>query len=84
MLFVDLDDFKVVNDTDGPWRGRRAAGGPASRLSGLIRDCDTAARLGGDEFALLIADVADSATVEAVADHVVRAFSEPFALAAGP
>ena len=44
---------------------------------------DTAARLGGDEFALLIGDVADSATVEATADRVVRAFSEPFVLASG-
>jgi predicted signal transduction protein with EAL and GGDEF domain len=55
----------------------------AVRLSGLIRDSDTAARLGGDEFALLIGDVADSATVEATADRIVRAFSEPFALASG-
>src|SRR6202035_4842682 len=50
---------------------------------GLIRDSDTAARLGGDEFALLIGDVVDSAAVEATADRVVRAFSEPFVLASG-
>jgi predicted signal transduction protein with EAL and GGDEF domain len=55
----------------------------AVRLSGLIRDSDTAARLGGDEFALLIGDVADSSVVEATADRIVRAFSEPFALASG-
>jgi diguanylate cyclase (GGDEF)-like protein/PAS domain S-box-containing protein len=83
VLFVDLDDFKVVNDTMGHGVGDELLVAVAVRLSGLIRDSDTAARLGGDEFALLIGDVADSATVEATADRVVRAFSEPFALASG-
>ena len=83
VLFVDLDDFKVVNDTMGHGVGDELLVAVAARLSGLIRDSDTAARLGGDEFALLIGDVADSATVEATADRVVRAFSEPFTLASG-
>jgi diguanylate cyclase (GGDEF)-like protein len=84
VLFVDLDDFKVVNDTMGHGVGDELLAATAARLSGLIRDCDTAARLGGDEFALLIGDAADSAAVEAVAGRVVEAFSEPFALASGP
>ncbi len=84
VLFVDLDDFKVVNDTMGHGVGDELLAATAVRLSGLIRDCDTAARLGGDEFALLIGDVSDSAAVEAVAGRVVEAFSEPFALASGP
>jgi diguanylate cyclase (GGDEF)-like protein/PAS domain S-box-containing protein len=84
VLFVDLDDFKVVNDTMGHGVGDELLAATAVRLSGLIRDCDTAARLGGDEFALLIGDAADSAAVEAVAGRVVEAFSEPFALASGP
>ena len=84
VLFVDLDDFKVVNDTMGHGVGDELLTATAERLSGLIRDCDTAARLGGDEFALLIGDAADSAAVEAVAGRVVEAFSEPFALASGP
>ena len=83
VLFVDLDDFKVVNDTMGHGVGDELLVAVAVRLSGLIRDSDTAARLGGDEFALLIGDVADSAAVEAIADRVVRAFSEPFVLASG-
>jgi len=83
VLFVDLDDFKVVNDTMGHGVGDELLVAVAVRLSGLIRDSDTAARLGGDEFALLIGDVADSAAVEATADRVVRAFSEPFVLASG-
>src|SRR5580693_5500587 len=83
VLFVDLDDFKVVNDTMGHGVGDELLVAVAVRLSGLIRDSDTAARLGGDEFALLIGDVVDSAAVEATADRVVRAFSEPFVLASG-
>ena len=83
VLFVDLDDFKVVNDTMGHGVGDELLVAAAARLSGLIRDTDTAARLGGDEFALLISDVADSAAVEEAADRVVRTFSEPFALASG-
>jgi diguanylate cyclase (GGDEF)-like protein/PAS domain S-box-containing protein len=83
VLFVDLDDFKVVNDTMGHSVGDELLVSTAERLSGLIREADTAARLGGDEFALLIGNVADSSAVEAAADRVVDVFSEPFALASG-
>jgi diguanylate cyclase (GGDEF)-like protein/PAS domain S-box-containing protein len=83
VLFVDLDDFKVVNDTMGHGVGDELLAAVGVRLSGLIRDCDTAARLGGDEFALLIGSATDSAAVEAAAERVVAAFGEPFALAAG-
>jgi diguanylate cyclase (GGDEF)-like protein/PAS domain S-box-containing protein len=83
VLFVDLDDFKVVNDTMGHGVGDELLVAVGIRLSGLIRACDTAARLGGDEFALLLVNAEDSAAVEAVAGRVVEAFSEPFALASG-
>jgi diguanylate cyclase (GGDEF)-like protein/PAS domain S-box-containing protein len=83
VLFVDLDDFKVVNDTMGHGVGDELLVAAAVRLAGLIRKCDTAARLGGDEFALLITNAPDSAAVEAVADHVVSAFAEPLVLASG-
>jgi diguanylate cyclase (GGDEF)-like protein/PAS domain S-box-containing protein len=83
VLFVDVDDFKVVNDTMGHSVGDELLVATAERLSGLIREADTAARLGGDEFALLIGNVADSSAVEAAADRLVRVFSEPFALASG-
>ena len=83
VLFVDLDDFKVVNDTMGQDVGDELLVASAVRLSGLVRDCDTVARLGGDEFALLIGGVASSVAVEAAAGRIVRAFGEPFALASG-
>jgi diguanylate cyclase (GGDEF)-like protein/PAS domain S-box-containing protein len=83
VLFVDLDDFKVVNDTMGHSVGDELLAAAGRRLSGLVRDSDTAARLGGDEFALLVDHAADPAAVEAFAERIVRAFSEPFALASG-
>jgi diguanylate cyclase (GGDEF)-like protein/PAS domain S-box-containing protein len=83
VLFVDLDDFKVVNDTLGHSVGDELLVEAAGRLHQLVRGSDTAARLGGDEFALLIANAKDTAAVEAAAERVVTAFSEPFALATG-
>jgi diguanylate cyclase (GGDEF)-like protein/PAS domain S-box-containing protein len=83
VLFVDLDDFKVVNDTMGHSVGDELLVATAVRLFGLIRECDIAARLGGDEFALLITNAPDAAAVEAVAGRVVRAFAEPLVLASG-
>jgi diguanylate cyclase (GGDEF)-like protein/PAS domain S-box-containing protein len=83
VLFVDLDDFKMVNDTKGHSVGDELLVAAAARLSSLVRESDTAARLGGDEFALLIGGVADAAAVEAAAERVVRAFAEPFTLAVG-
>jgi len=83
VLFVDLDDFKVVNDTLGHSVGDELLVEAAGRLHQLVRGSDTAARLGGDEFALLIANAKDTAAVEAAAERVVNAFAEPFALATG-
>jgi diguanylate cyclase (GGDEF)-like protein/PAS domain S-box-containing protein len=83
VLFVDVDDFKVVNDTMGHSVGDELLVATAERLSGLIREADTAARLGGDEFALLIGNVAGPSAVEAAAERVISVFSEPFALASG-
>ena len=83
VLFVDLDDFKVVNDTMGHGVGDELLVAAAARLANLVRDSDTAARLGGDEFALLIGNADNPAAVEAAAERVVVAFAEPFALTVG-
>jgi len=80
VLFVDVDDFKTTNDTMGHGVGDELLAAVAARLTGLIREGDTAARLGGDEFALLITDVADPAAVESAAARVIQAFSIPFEL----
>ncbi len=80
MLFVDLDDFKVVNDTMGHGVGDELLTAVAGRLAAAVRPSDTAARLGGDEFALLIDDAPDTDAVEAFAERIVAAFTEPFPL----
>jgi diguanylate cyclase (GGDEF)-like protein/PAS domain S-box-containing protein len=80
MLFVDLDDFKMVNDTMGHSVGDELLAAVAVRLEASIRASDMAARLGGDEFALLIDDAADAEAVDAFAQRIVSAFTEPFTL----
>ena len=82
VLFVDLDDFKVINDTVGHGTGDELLVAVARRLAGVLRPHDTAARLGGDEFAILVEDALHVADVEEIADRVVRALAEPFVLAA--
>jgi len=83
VLFVDLDDFKIVNDTMGHSVGDELLVAAAARLTTLVRDSDTAARLGGDEFALLIGNADNPTAVEAAAERIVVAFAEPFALTVG-
>jgi diguanylate cyclase (GGDEF)-like protein len=83
VLFIDLDDFKVINDTMGHAVGDELLAGVGRRLAAVVRKSDTAARLGGDEFALLIENLAEPDAVEAFASRVVAAFSEPFTVSAG-
>jgi diguanylate cyclase (GGDEF)-like protein/PAS domain S-box-containing protein len=83
VLFVDLDDFKVVNDTKGHSVGDELLVAAARRLAALVRESDTAARLGGDEFAVLVANAENIGAVEATANRIVEAFCEPFKLPAG-
>jgi diguanylate cyclase (GGDEF)-like protein/PAS domain S-box-containing protein len=83
VLFMDLDDFKVVNDTMGHASGDELLIAVAQRLKGLLREHDTAARLGGDEFAVLIEDATHPVDVEQVAEALTEALAEPFTLANG-
>jgi diguanylate cyclase (GGDEF)-like protein/PAS domain S-box-containing protein len=77
VLFIDLDDFKIVNDTLGHAVGDQLLIGVADRISGALRADDTAARLGGDEFAALIENVQDPGAVEETASRILAALSEP-------
>ncbi|MFI8081382.1 putative bifunctional diguanylate cyclase/phosphodiesterase [Kitasatospora sp. NPDC086009] len=83
VLFIDLDDFKVVNDTQGHAVGDELLVAVSLRVSTALRTSDTAARLGGDEFAVLVEDAVRPADVGAIADSVLAAFVEPFKLSAG-
>jgi diguanylate cyclase (GGDEF)-like protein len=81
VLFIDLDDFKAVNDTLGHSAGDQLLIGVAERLRNSLRRPDTAARLGGDEFAVLIEDIDTPSEAEAVAERIFAALVEPFAIA---
>ncbi len=84
LLFVDIDDFKVVNDTLGHAAGDALLSGVAGRLRGCLRSADTAARLGGDEFALLIVEMAQDHECERVASRVLETLRRPFSLHGEP
>ena len=70
VLFIDVDDFKSVNDTHGHAVGDQLLIDVASRLERCLRPHDTGARLGGDEFGVLLEDVAGEAEAERVAERI--------------
>ncbi len=84
LVFIDIDDFKVVNDSLGHAAGDALLKAVASRLRGCLRSVDTAARLGGDEFALLIVEMNAEHECEAVARRVLDTLRRPFNLHGEP
>ncbi|MEO5678745.1 MAG: sensor domain-containing diguanylate cyclase [Acidimicrobiales bacterium] len=81
ILFVDLDQFKLVNDAHGHLVGDELLSAVGNRLTGVVRAGDTVARLAGDEFVILCEDVtAGPEGVEAIAARVGATFSRPFDL----
>jgi len=76
-MFMDLDEFKVVNDSYGHATGDALLKAVAKRLISCVRGGDTVARLGGDEFAVLLEEVTDVAPVE-VGERIMRALEAPF------
>jgi diguanylate cyclase (GGDEF)-like protein len=81
VLFVDIDDFKAVNDGWGHDAGDQLLLAVAERLRMCLRGVDTAARLGGDEFAVLLEDLATDYDAEPVAERIVNSFRQPFQIA---
>jgi diguanylate cyclase (GGDEF)-like protein len=77
VLMIDLDNFKVVNDTLGHACGDDLLRAAAERLSTLVRDGDLVARHGGDEFAVVMRDITDPTDVVRTAHRVVGAFRSP-------
>jgi diguanylate cyclase (GGDEF)-like protein len=80
ILFIDLDDFKVLNDTLGHARGDDVLVAAAERVAESLRPSDTAARLGGDEFAVLLEDVGDEETALSIAIRLADSLREPIEL----
>ena len=77
MLFLDLDNFKVVNDTLGHAAGDALLLEVVTRLSGCTRESDTISRQGGDEFILLLNNIPDVETVERIASEILGQLAEP-------
>ncbi|MGH2462943.1 MAG: putative bifunctional diguanylate cyclase/phosphodiesterase [Candidatus Limnocylindria bacterium] len=78
VLFLDLDDFKVVNDTLGHAAGDALLVAVTERISELVREGDLVARLGGDEFAILTPDDDDLHRARAMAERLVRELRAPY------
>ncbi len=80
LLFLDLDNFKQINDSLGHQAGDDLLITVAGRLKKLLRSDDTVARLGGDEFAILLENVEGKRQIRAIAQRILQILSEPFML----
>jgi diguanylate cyclase (GGDEF)-like protein/PAS domain S-box-containing protein len=80
VLFIDLDRFKLVNDSLGHPVGDQLLQEIARRLRSTLRDNDTVARVGGDEFQVVVCNVAGSVDAARIAEKLMRALGEPFVL----
>jgi diguanylate cyclase (GGDEF)-like protein len=81
-LFVDLDNFKSINDTLGHGAGDELLRAVTARLNGVIRDADALGRLGGDEFVVVSEELSLAAGPELVAERLLDALKQPFKLGA--
>jgi len=77
MLYIDLDNFKIVNDTLGHATGDKLLQAVVSHITKCLREIDTACRQGGDEFILLLNDIPDIETVERIAGEILIELAEP-------
>ncbi len=80
VLFIDLDRFKVINDSLGHTVGDELLTALTRRIARCVRPGDTVARLGGDEFSILVDDIGSASDATRVADRIQRELSQPFTL----
>ncbi|MFD5342263.1 putative bifunctional diguanylate cyclase/phosphodiesterase [Streptomyces anulatus] len=83
VLYIDLDDFKIVNDSMGHAVGDQLLNAVGGRLTETLRRTDTAARLGGDEFAVLMEGAKEPIDAELLAAQIVQSLNRPFRLPDG-
>lgn len=84
LLYLDLDDFKPVNDTFGHEAGDELLKGVVARLREQVRDSDTVARLGGDEFVVILNSINTPQDAAVVAEKIIAAIAAPFRLGDRP
>jgi len=80
LMFLDLDEFKQINDTYGHQAGDSLLREVGQRLRQSVRKADTIARMGGDEFTILLTNIDHIGSVTAVAEKLISAFNQPFAI----
>jgi len=80
LMFIDLDDFKLINDTLGHDSGDQLLKEVSARLGSCIREVDTVARIGGDEFIIVLTNIDSNEGIERVAQKIVGTVHEPFRL----
>ncbi len=80
VLFLDLDGFKLINDTFGHDAGDALLREVSKRISESVREMDTVARMGGDEFTVILCDMQTRSNIEHVAKKIVATLSDPFNL----
>lgn len=84
LLFLDIDDFKAINDSRGHAAGDQVLAELGRRLVGCVRATDTVARLGGDEFVIILEAVASEEEARRVAGKIVQRVDSPFEAEGGP
>lgn len=77
LLFLDINDFKDINDIHGHAAGDRVLCTVARRLEGCVRETDTVARMGGDEFTVLLTDIKSANAVAEKIEQILMVMSEP-------
>ncbi|CAM8619597.1 RNase II stability modulator [Oxalobacteraceae bacterium] len=83
IFFIDLDNFKLINDTLGHQAGDELLAQAANRICHAVRASDHVVRLGGDEFTVVLEDIAINRDISRVANSIIHILSEPFTLSAG-
>ena len=81
LLFIDLDNFKSINDGLGHAAGDEVLRQTAERLKQCVRETDTVTRLGGDEFTIILSQIRSARDPESVAEHVLQSMTAPFTVA---
>jgi len=78
LIFLDLDNFKIINDTQGHDNGDALLIEAGKRISNCVRETDTVARIGGDEFTVILSELNDLYHVETISQKILEVLSQPF------